>query len=273
MLKNIFVTILFFIIPFTFNATDLNQHPLMKNNDNKQLLFDLAQRLSDNIDAKYKKKYQVILGLGQSPAYLIALLKMIDKQKQRTGRTYKHVAFSGKFYNKLTERKRKYTSDDLSIRDTFDQLCKDHPAEFDASCTAKITALQPIYQTYLDAVGLSEQALADKTIKFILVDRCISGFGIRSFLYMIRHYRRQPKIFFLYDYSCSPYQGLQAIQLDKPTTELLVALKNCEKHNDRLVQHYEYTAWRDVDPLLFKKSENAKKILKALKRFIIGHIC
>ncbi|OGB84754.1 hypothetical protein A3F66_01180 [candidate division TM6 bacterium RIFCSPHIGHO2_12_FULL_32_22] len=265
------LSIIFISIIFSSFAADLSEHVLM-NDQNRELLFKLANRFSDRVDERFSNKIQVICGLGQSPTYLIEALKLLDASRQRRDREYKFVAFSGNLFKKIeqTERPSKRTRI-VQSDDAFKEFANinDYKFEFDWENFPTKRCCRE-YRKYLAKIGLSETDLVYSDKEFVLIDRCHYGLGIRSFLHIIKHYRKKPTIFFMHNYSTFTNQSPQSITLNKEEHDLMFALSydgNSIKFQDRLSQLFKSYLWRTIDPAQFKPHDNALIILEALKKF------
>ena len=259
------------IITFSNFAADISEHILM-NDHNRKLLFKLAGRFSDRIDEQFPNKTQIICGLGQSPAYLIETLKLIDQHRQRRDREYKLVAFSGNFFAQVDKDERPIKKARAAQHDdAFEEFCAIHAdkVEFDKDMLPSWQHRRD-YRRYLKTIGFSQQDLLSPDKEFVLIDRCHYGLGLRSFLYIIQHYEKKPTIFFMHNYLSFINSSPQSITLNKEEYDVMFALSfdtNSTKFKDRLVQLFKRDAWRTIDPAQFKPHENALIILEELKKF------
>ena len=191
------------------------------------------------------------MGLGQSPAYLLEMIKLLDAKNGRCDRFYLNVAFSGSYY---------VTGEfyDGSISSfVFEQYQK----------------YKNNYLSYLNKIGLSVEALNDAETKFIILEFCCDGKGLTSFLSFFSEYREKPSVVYIQDqysatifHSIAPWQ--EELVLESNEYILIDRLANADRFNDRLVPYFSWKEWALVDPLLFKQHENALTLKKSLQNFV-----
>jgi len=276
MLKKIIFLIFITLHVVAQSADDLKEHPLM-NKANRELLYNLVQCLSNNIDAQFPGKQQIICGLGQSPAYAIKMLARCDKLKRRTDRQYKYIAFSGGHYKakeKCPEGSivRTHLSEDTTnsfmhfCAATDDKIVKDETAIPDRAQRVALLS-------HLQSIGLADRDLNNKA--FIILDRGRFGCGMRSFndVMEMARYINKPTFFFFYNCAQfgSTFPGNQGIPMDQATYKLMFNLSydtTSARFHDRLLPEFPYAAWCTNDPKAFRHHPNAKKILAALRHFV-----
>jgi hypothetical protein len=226
-------------------SVKIADHPLM-NARNLDLLYELANKVSYNIDRMFPNKKQVLVGLGQSPAYLLEMIKLLDAKKHRYNRAYLDVAFSGSFYD--AEGKR-----------------------IDSIMFEEFNKLAPYYRKYMERIGLSKQDLDKANTQFIVLEVSHTCKGLKSFLQFFADYTIRPFVIYLQSHAFSA-AGLEVpnerIALDDNEEKLMVELANADKFKDRLVPHFSYYEWETIDPLSFKPDENVPVIMEQLRQFV-----
>lgn len=222
---------------------DIKNHPLMHQR-NLELLHKITQKVSDKIDAIAFDKKKILIGLGQSPAYLLEMLKVMNKPN----REYRHVAFSG--------------------------FCYGTNGCVDPFLYEKFKKMGSYYRSYLDKIGLSQEALEAEDTEYIVIEVCHDGKGLSSFLEFFTHYPKTPKVIYLQNDSFK--KPLFRISSERiPLTsygeeeKLLIALANADEFRDRLVPHFNVSRWETVDPFVVNPQEgqNASIILNQLQQF------
>ena len=236
--------ILDFFIKKMDKRFDIENHPLYKP-ENLLLLYNLANRASKTADESFSAKNQVFVGMGQSPAYLLEMIKRIDRAREREGRSYMHVAFSGTSYM---------------------------DGKLDPYLYRKYGELGGYYQQYLTKVGLSEADLNKDDTEFIILEVCHQGNGLRSFLSFFDNYKNSPAVIYLQSPAhfgpvCISETN-ERILINAQENNLTVALANADPFKDRLVPEFQFHRWKTVDPLAYKYEENAPKILKRIEQFV-----
>lgn len=227
--------------------SDFN-HPLMEKK-NLVILYGLAQRVSKQIDQSFPGEKQVIIGLGQSPAYLLEMIKLIDQKQNRQNRTYMHVAFSGSFFS--------LNQVDKSL---FQQFKKN----------------QHYYETYLNKIGLDKKNLTDINTSYIILEVAHHCQGLKSFISFFDQYERKPNVLYLQeDYfnkvELYPYNNYR-LTLQNDEQPLTVALANADAFKDRLVPQFQFHRWKHVDPTIWQQEENAQIVIRSLEKFCFSTI-
>ena len=224
----------------------IENHPLM-NDRNLALLNKLANKISDEIDRMFPAKKQVLVGLGQSPAYLLEMIKLIDEQKHRSNRQYLNVAFSGGFYG------------------------SDVRGLIDPRLAQEFKERAPYYRRYLEKVGLSEEDFNETDTKFIVVEVCHTCQGLQSFLYFFEDYTKKPFVLYLQSEAFEPARlsfPSDRFVIDRNEEKLMLSLAEADEFEDRIVPHFAYFKWDKIDPLTFKPEKNAPVIMKQIRQFI-----
>ena len=223
------------------------EHPLMEK-ENVALLKVVAERVSEEINTLFPNKKQIIVSLGQSPAYLCEMIKLIDKKQGRNNRSYLNVAFSGNFYSRKENGKEM----------------------IDPYLYQKYQSLAGHYITYLEKLGLSEDNLLDPHTQFILLEVCHTCQGLKSFLSFLNTFPRKPFPLYLQHNHFEPlgWTDSKRILLNSSENKLMVSLANADKFEDRLVPHFAYYEWEKLNPLAFKPEGNAPIIIEQLQQFI-----
>ena len=250
--KNIVVSLILASLAFSMKAMDVEKynienHPLMKS-ENISLLYGLATQVSSIADKNFSAKKQILVGLGQSPAYLLEMIKLIDQKKNKNDRSYLNVAFSGSYYS--------FSDDDKSVIDPF--LCK------------KFIELGSHYKQYLNKVGLSDNDMNKDDTEFIILEVCQHGNGLKSFLSFFHDYKKQPNVIYLQSNFFEPVHlpvKNQWLAMNEQEGMLTVALANADKFKDRITPQFQFHKWQTVDPREFQPEENTPKILKRLQWF------
>ncbi len=226
---------------------DIKNYPLMKT-ENLGLLYSLADQVSDMADGKFSAKKQVLVGMGQSPAYLLEMIRLIDQEKGRKDRSYLNVAFSGRYY-------------EPGGCDLIDSYSHKQFVEFGSH-----------YKQYLNKVGLSENDLNRDDTKFIILEVCHHCASLKSFLSFFKDYKKQPGVVYLQSSDFFARANLpvknQRLALDAQEHKLTAALANADRFKDRLVPQFQVYRWKTVDPFKFEPEENAPIILKRLRHFV-----
>lgn len=228
----------------------IKSHPLM-DPGNCEILYRLAQEISRRIDKQFKGKKQLLVGLGQSPAYLLKMIQLIDAKKNRTDRSYKHTAFSGYFDS--------YYLQSLDNEDFF-------------------YGNEKHYSVYLAKNGLSSQDIAQlqrDDIVPIVVDVCWTGSSLRAFLEIFFEPSNRPVALCIQNESMAaamPPTFLHADDLHvvvcEQSADLLQRISATDDFNDRLVVHFSPEEWATVNPFDFTLHENAKILLANLEQFV-----
>jgi len=157
------------------SAEPNHQHPLMIK-ENISILYNLAQLVSSTIDAQYNNKNQVLIALGQSPVYLLEMIKLLDNAQNRNNRKYKNVAFSGSFYKIEPNGSNGFYHIDPNTINGFDDKT---------------------YHSYLNSIGLSERDLQQSDEEFIILEICHHCNGLKSFLHFFQGYEKKPNVLYL----------------------------------------------------------------------------
>lgn len=227
-------------------TVSLSDHPLM-NKKNIAMLNLIAQRVSDIIDSKFPEKEQVIIGLGQSPAYLLKMIELIDRKHERIDRSYIHVAFSG-----------------------FCSCLKD--GIFNAREALTLSNNEPYYISYLQKLKLSPHNLEDGR-SYIVLEICNTGKGLNSFLNFFHGYKERPGIVYLkknkhFKLKQHGFKQKGMLIGDEVEIKLITFLANADKFDDRLVPHFPMHTWKSVNPFDFIPKKNAQLIIKNLEDYV-----
>ncbi|MBY0110320.1 MAG: hypothetical protein K2X90_04375 [Candidatus Babeliaceae bacterium] len=229
---------------------NIADHPLMSHY-NMCILYNLALRLSDTIDRNFRGKKQVLVGLGQSPAYLLEMIKMIDNKKSREDRRYISAAFSG--------RKFLFDNEDGRIKK-------------DPFLAERFNKVEPYYSRYLDSIGLSKEELSKHDTEFIVLEVCRHCTGLASFFDFFYTYSKKPSAYYLQSSDFKEVRfldsNLKKIKIDTDEERLMVGLANSDSYKDRIVAQFSYYKWETINPLAFQKEENAQLIIEEIKKFV-----
>lgn len=217
----------------TKNGTEFH-HPLLYDARMDEL-FNLAINTKKFIKTKWPKDKIRLFSLGQSPAWLIAMMQEIDRRKKITDTEYKYLAFSGHFYD-----------------------LKDGKLIKSKNCPSKDQCFA--YRKYLKECGLSNHPEGTRA--------CIVEFpnfskGIRSF-YDVAQPALPPKEHFNFLVTPPNVNDLppHCEKLDFVSTEtvkgLIYELARTDKFDDRLVLNFQYPDWQTKNPDDFKRSASAQ---------------
>ncbi len=216
----------------------LENHPLVKTK-NLDLLYGLAQRVSVAADESFPAKNQVILGLGQSPAYLLEMMKCIDQENNRNDRVHKHVAFSHEWRSTFL------------IERGFRQR-------------------KSAYEEYLNNSELAPDDLNKEDTNFVILDFAVTGRGLKSFLAFFENYKKKPSVVYWQNAdSEAPMLSVAShkLGLNPAEDELMPHLGSLDKLDDRLVAYFPHYEWSTVNPLDFRPGENAQVILNYVQQY------
>jgi|GEM_PF-3027956 len=251
------ISIIFMCLLMSVNArlvhgmqkVHISEHALM-NHYNLCLLEQLANKVSTGIDRMASGKKQVLVGLGQSPAYLLEMIKLIDAKQNRSDRRYLNVAFSGSYFT-----------------------ASGGEFKIDRWVLPEYIRLGHHYRHYLDKIGLSKEALSATDTEFIIIEVAHFGEGLISFLDFFSDYPKKPSLIYLQHSLFSPIPlrfslNSNRIIINDTEQKLLVALANADQFKDRLVSHFHFHRWESIDPTTFQPEENAPIILHQLQKFI-----
>jgi hypothetical protein len=222
----------------------LERHPLIKTK-NLDLLYDLAQRVSAIADESFPAKNQVIIGLGQSPAYLLEMMQCRDQKNNRQNREHKHLAFSGRFtyYGKGDE-------------------------EFDRN----FLRVRPHYEEYLKRIELAPDNLNKENTNFVILDLVFSGTGLESFLTFFKDYPKKPAVIYLQSdefKSLNLAMANHKLGLNFEGDKLMNALGGDHHPQDRLVARFSHKEeWGVINPLDFRPEQSAQVILNYVQQYV-----
>lgn len=257
-MKKLFIYISINVIPLLSAGTrstllPLKDHVLMQD-ANLQTLYDLAQNLSYALDKTYgTSKEQVLIGLGQSPAYILKMMEFIDLAKGRNDREYKNLAFSGRWHQ-------------------IDDIGYLRP---DPTLIPIVSKNEHFYLEYLKRINLSPADIASSSKNIIILEIIQKGESLFSFITLLRNYSKQPFYFLLKsEKKIVVTEGIKSESYSRyaipyPTwISLIVPLMNDDQLDTRLVAHYAPWQWPTVDPLTFKPTLRAELILWRMKDFV-----
>lgn len=238
-----------FLLSFACIKTAAREDHILLNDEYIGVLKDLAQKVSLMIDERYPHQEHVIIGLGQSPAYLLEMIKLLDTQKGRTDREYLHVAFSGRFLPPFVD-------------EYADPIYR--------------KKLKTRYKNYLTELMLDKKHVDRSKKKHIILEFCYQGTGLQSFLNFFKKYTNKPDVIYLRTMQAESLypillQGVASskVILDDPKTiRLACFLSNSDEYDDRLVPHFSPRKWPNVDPLVFTMSDQSRMLLKRMKCFV-----
>lgn len=220
-------------------ATEM--HPLL-DYDYMDQLFGLAVQTKHYLTKKYPNEKLRIFSLGQSPAWLVAMMHAIDKRKGCTDIQYKHLAFSGHFYD---------FKDKKSTELVKSEQYPDHEQ-------------RKAYRKYLRKIGLHKPE-GSRTFIVEFPNHCK---GIRSFYDVAKKKLPNEKFNFLIsppNFNNLPPLCEQLPFIDKDTVDgLLWHLARTDKFDDRLVLNFKYPDWKDKNPLDFKPSASAQLLYEIM---------
>jgi len=216
-------------------------HPLLKN-CGMDTLFDIAVKTKQYISKKYPKFNYKILALGQSPAWLVEMMKLIDEEQGQQDTRYDFIPFSSAFftYNPVTKQFTRYVSP------TSESL-----------------------QSYKERLKKSGLFQIKKDELLFILEFPQDGPGLVSFYEVARHDLPQDFSFLI----SKPKLALPSSQIldfiDQTTIkELIYPLSRLDDFDDRLVMHYPYTKWQHTDPFTFQLSASALLLKKIMKTYV-----
>ena len=200
---------------------DIHRDHFLDNPKNLSLLFSNARHLIDRFPT------QKVVGLGQSPAWVLEAAKRLDNRPDR----FSHVAFSGGWY-------------DLHLNDIPDQRGSKTQTER--------------YRSYLSECGLTPTDIIETPI--VLVERTYSGKGLKSFLEILLEWGNDlNKLKELKDalhthiIICQDFRGPQCPQSSPEDLGIksgqmtdghfLEQMSNSPDDLDRLIPHYDHSKW------------------------------
>ena len=211
----------------------LEEHPnyFLNKPENLGLLFDNAAHLISLFPT------QTIVGLGQSPAWILEAAKIQDSNPERL----KLVAFSGGWYGS-----------DLRL----DTAGKPKPD------------VVMLYREYLTTIGLSPQQIINNhsaANRLVIVEHTHSGKGLKSFLEILTDWAREDRYLNSLKSSLHVHlivgEDMQSSHLPRVNPEdlfirsiqmtqgsFVVDMSNSPDDLDRVVPHYAQHEWGRVDP-------------------------
>lgn len=219
-------------VPFA-GVTVLEEHPdyFLNKPENLGLLFDNAVHLTSLFPT------QTIVGLGQSPAWILEAAKIRDSNPERL----KLVAFSGGWYDS-----------NLKL-DTFIKPKSDVVA---------------LYRDYLATIGLSPQKIIrnhSAADRLVIVEHTHSGKGLKSFLEILTDWATEERCLDSLKPALHVHlivgEDMQSSHLPKVKPEdlcirsiqmtkgsFVVDMSNAPDELDRVVPHYSQHEWGRVNP-------------------------
>lgn len=180
-----------------------------------------------------------VLGLGQSPGWILEQCKLIDSDPGR----FDLVAFSGGWYTGST-----------SLR--LDTMCK--PNKEDIDCYRKYLSEKKLEPLSIIGEHTPESPL-------VIVEHTHSGKGLKSFLEILTNWAKDLGVFddlktrlhvhlIVGEDSLSshlPYVEPDTLfirSIQTTSTQFVVDMSNAPDDLDRLVPHYAHHEWTKVDP-------------------------
>lgn len=153
-------------------------HPTLNPDKMSELCEEAQQLCTDHPTA-------IVIGLGQSPAYLIEAAKALAAQKGESDDRFKHVAFSGSFYHACLSSHPAISgrNKDLYFAPTKDLL----PSEDEIKA----------YRDYLTSLHLFPENLslhAKFNKRPLIVDNVVTGGGLASFMSILQKWGHERKV-------------------------------------------------------------------------------
>lgn len=230
----------------------LKFHPLFLSTG-LPTLYGVACTVLRELDRCFFGRKQIVISLGQTPAYLIKMIEFLDPRPER--REYKYLAFSGKFMDIVQDRPHlQYYFVPNGLYDT------------------DVESKERFYWEYLERMHLCPVAMSHTASDYIFIDWIDSGRGAASFMHLMRNHPPS-RMRFLYlaltsarTFSLGKFSS-QRIDLDKNEDELLRCIGLCDVYDDRLVAHFPCTQWRTVDPMQYMVSRNAQHLVEKCRKF------
>lgn len=208
----------------------------------------------------------VIVSLGQSPAYIVKTADFLSKFKNKSSNEYKYLAFSGRFLSKHEKGRQFFLPSYKGSIPTPEQLNK--------------------YENYLKLLLLNPASIVSQFQKnkqpIVFVEYIQSGESLASFIYTLMSiaaregvdltqlkaaiiiHSFQPLINHgwpeIKQISAPPY-SIKINNTQIVDNDLMVGLANADQFNDRLVAHYSVDNWGKINPILFQPSQDANHIL------------
>jgi len=243
------------------------KHPL-SDAANRDTLIAVSQEINHRYDGN------VIVSVGQSPAYIIKAAELINELCENPNTQYRYLAFSGKF---------------LDADGTHDQK-----KEFVTSAKTIPTQEEiASYTRYLKSVQLDPKKIIKrhrkKSQKTVFTDFISSARGFASFVYILNAIARKEGV---EEESLKNSVGYHVFHMqEQPLTFKSIHIKDAEysyvcdlcnnnvhaiekklifnlarEHtnilfNDRLVEHFPKNTWNENNRDRFKPSDNAKLLI------------
>lgn len=133
----------------------------------------LKELCEESRKLKSEHPREIVVGLGQSPAYLIEAAKTHAAKNGEDSNRFKHAAFSGSFYHGIVSVHPAITgrNEDLVFYPTKDLMPNQRQIES--------------YQKYLTSLNLSPEHIAQHAAynrKTLIIDNIVTGGGLASFI-------------------------------------------------------------------------------------------
>jgi hypothetical protein len=226
----------------------------------------------------------IIVGIGQSPAYLVAAAKILKQMKGtlEDPEQFKHLAFSGKWHEVISTR--------YQIKQEF---CFPLKIFFPSTPNKKQVKA---YRDYLASMDLTPQTILgrfnEEKKKTLFIDYTVSTASLKSFVSLLTEWIREERIdineikealHFMclqnpYTYggnatvACDPFEVVKYIfEEGTMDPELLRALAEADGFNDRLVPYHPFSKWEKQDPNVYELSENSKLCLFNIIDYLLCH--
>ncbi len=217
-------------------------HPLLTPSGLRTLV-SLAIKTNNFIKVRYPDKLYNIFSLGQSPAWVVEAMKIIDEKNNVQDTHYGFMAFSGSWY--LPD------GEGVVVRE--------------ASQAPSQEASQA-YHRYLDALCASTK----RDCVNIAIEFPRSSKGLRSFEETIRGscFFNQLELFISKpQFSCP---GIVLDFIDENTIENFIKLlANADRFEDRLVMSYSHEIWLSKNPLSFHPSDSAELLREMIRAYVL----
>ncbi len=226
-------------------------HPLLTPHG-LPMLFDIATTTLESIKTKANGRCH-IFALGQSPAWVVRTMEIIDQQKNDTPIQYELIAFSGGWY--ITPSKSSHAGEEKKlIREggrAPKKATKTNYLQYFQQLTSRIPQNEQIFiiefSYYMRGLCSFEDvihSIVPKEQLQILISKPIHEYALNYFKYTILN-------------------NISPTQIQK----FLNPLSICDKFDDRLVPNYPHDQWTTCNPSDFKPPASANLLIEIIKHY------
>lgn len=218
-------------------------HPLLSQEGMDQL-FNIACDVKDAIECLAPNKLYQVFSLGQSAAWLIHMMRLIDDSNRTSNTRYGHIAFSGNFFDYYTKKK--------VLKRTIKPSSKQKKQ----------------YGAYLNSLNLKPDISCWHTfiIEFPCYTRGVLSFDevAKPYLPAQMNYLISPPLI-----AMLPERSYVLETIDHETAHgFLAELRNSDRFDDRRVLNFPIEQWGVEDPLQFKLSDSAHLLEKIMALYV-----